>query len=203
MHLSKFLAVSAFVGAPIHAALTASDVVQDIQDVADTSASLTQTVSQLSSLDYSFLVPVSNGLYPFSSTPRLSVLQEIISTLENIITTLGSALTDLGVSDLGGVGSSATNSSAVSKRSRVHVHRRQIPSFPASQPIFTNDADAFYVCQTFRQFVLIHQQLLSTIIGQHGLLATSGFGAPVAAVLRALEGAVDVSSSNSHRPQSS
>lgn len=68
-----------------------------------------------------------------------------------------------------------------------------MPVIPASQPVFTDKSDAYYVCQTFRQFVIIHQQLLGTVIGQHGLLEQTPLTAPVGAVLRVLEGVVDVS----------
>ena len=41
------------------------------------------------------------------------------------------------------------------------------------------------------QFVTVHQQLLATIIGKHGLLSLTPFTQPVAQVLRVLEGGVD------------
>ena len=41
------------------------------------------------------------------------------------------------------------------------------------------------------QFVHVHQALLNTVIGKHGLLAATGFGVPIAAGLRAIEGVVD------------
>jgi len=43
------------------------------------------------------------------------------------------------------------------------------------------------------QFVTVHQNLLSVVIGKHGPLAQFGVTAPVAAVLRTLEGGIDVS----------
>ncbi|APA08974.1 predicted protein [Sclerotinia sclerotiorum 1980 UF-70] len=46
------------------------------------------------------------------------------------------------------------------------------------------------VCNAFRDFVKVHQDLLSVLIGKAGLLQSLG-GAPVAAVLRTLEGVVD------------
>jgi hypothetical protein len=40
--------------------------------------------------------------------------------------------------------------------------------------------------------VQVHQLVLSTVIGKHGILAQFGLTAPVATVLRSLEGAIDV-----------
>lgn len=37
----------------------------------------------------------------------------------------------------------------------------------------------------------VHQQLLNTVIGKHGLLSLTPFTQPIAAVLRTLEGGVD------------
>ncbi|KAM0273270.1 hypothetical protein ACHAQH_008339 [Verticillium albo-atrum] len=47
------------------------------------------------------------------------------------------------------------------------------------------------ICGAFRNFVKIHQNLLNTIIGRSGFLARTPFGAPIAAILRVLEGGVD------------
>lgn len=53
----------------------------------------------------------------------------------------------------------------------------------------------FSQIQTFAnglsQFVKVHQNLLETIIGKKGLLSSTPFTAPIAAVLRVLEGVVD------------
>jgi len=47
------------------------------------------------------------------------------------------------------------------------------------------------ICRAFINFVHVHQALLRTIIGKHGLLADTPFTAPVAAGLRGIEGIVD------------
>lgn len=47
------------------------------------------------------------------------------------------------------------------------------------------------VCNAFRGFVQVHQALLKTVIGKHGLLSLTPFTQPIAAVLRTLEGGVD------------
>ncbi|KAI1080815.1 hypothetical protein F5B20DRAFT_580054 [Whalleya microplaca] len=47
------------------------------------------------------------------------------------------------------------------------------------------------ICEAFRQFVVVHQQLLDTIIGKHSILAATPFTAPIAAVLRTIEAGVD------------
>lgn len=44
---------------------------------------------------------------------------------------------------------------------------------------------------TMQQFVQVHQELLKTVIGKHGLLSLTPFTQPIAAVLRTLEGVVD------------
>jgi len=56
-------------------------------------------------------------------------------------------------------------------------------------PFGASEADA--VVAVLSTFVQIHQQLLSTVIGQHGFFAYCGFTAPVAAVLRILETTID------------
>lgn len=38
---------------------------------------------------------------------------------------------------------------------------------------------------------MVHQQLLQTVIGKHGLLSITPFTQPVAQILRTLEGGVD------------
>lgn len=42
-----------------------------------------------------------------------------------------------------------------------------------------------------KQFVRVHQALLATVIGKHGLLSTFGVARPIARVLRELEKVVD------------
>ncbi|KAF7540209.1 hypothetical protein G7054_g1608 [Neopestalotiopsis clavispora] len=61
--------------------------------------------------------------------------------------------------------------------------RRQFTSF--------SDVEQQAICASFKDFVTIHQQLLNIVIGKHGLLSQTPFTAPMAAVLRTLEGAVD------------
>jgi hypothetical protein len=57
----------------------------------------------------------------------------------------------------------------------------------------TTAADSDAIFNAFREFVVIHQQLLKILIGKSGLFQTVPIiGAPVAAVLRSLEGVVDV-----------
>lgn len=53
-------------------------------------------------------------------------------------------------------------------------------------------ANAQPVCDAFSDFIVVHQELLRILIGKSGLLESIFLG-PVAAVLRSLEGAVDVS----------
>ncbi|CAD6441284.1 0cb864f5-ed55-436c-a74e-906d753fb209 [Sclerotinia trifoliorum] len=61
----------------------------------------------------------------------------------------------------------------------------------ASNPIGTLDVNGqTAVCSAFRNFVTVHQNLLAVLIGKGGLLQSVG-GAPIATVLRALEGVVD------------
>lgn len=38
---------------------------------------------------------------------------------------------------------------------------------------------------------MVHQELLKTVIGKHGILSLTPFTQPIAAVLRTLEGGVD------------
>jgi hypothetical protein len=46
----------------------------------------------------------------------------------------------------------------------------------------------------YLQFVRVHQQLLATVIGKHGIFAQFGVTAPIAAILQSLEAAIDVCS---------
>jgi hypothetical protein len=46
------------------------------------------------------------------------------------------------------------------------------------------------ICTAFHDFVVVHQNLLAVLIGKNGILTSIG-GAPIAAVLRALEKIVD------------
>ncbi|KAI0478676.1 hypothetical protein GGR56DRAFT_672683 [Xylariaceae sp. FL0804] len=47
------------------------------------------------------------------------------------------------------------------------------------------------ICSAFRDFVTVHQQLLSTVIGKQSLFARYYYSAPMASILRSLEGGVD------------
>jgi hypothetical protein len=53
------------------------------------------------------------------------------------------------------------------------------------------DSDAKLVVQALNNFVAVHQALLSTIIGQHGLLSLFGFAEPIRLALVAIESGVD------------
>ncbi|KAK4495179.1 hypothetical protein PRZ48_013506 [Zasmidium cellare] len=64
------------------------------------------------------------------------------------------------------------------------LRARQLPS-----PIPSVDQHA--ICNSFRTFILIHQQLLSIVIGEKGILSATPFTAPLGTVLRSLEGVVD------------
>ncbi|KAK4458980.1 hypothetical protein QBC42DRAFT_340639 [Cladorrhinum samala] len=56
----------------------------------------------------------------------------------------------------------------------------------------TAPADATAIAEAFRDFVRVHQALLNILIGKAGLFTTVPLiGAPVAAVLRQVEGVVD------------
>ncbi|KAJ6615791.1 hypothetical protein B0H10DRAFT_48348 [Mycena sp. CBHHK59/15] len=53
------------------------------------------------------------------------------------------------------------------------------------------DADAQPIVDALRQFVQVHQVLLSTVIGKHSIFAQFGVTAPIASILRSLEAAID------------
>ncbi|KAJ5569089.1 hypothetical protein N7450_011575 [Penicillium hetheringtonii] len=61
----------------------------------------------------------------------------------------------------------------------------------ARQDTSYSEIDQQAVCNSFRSFVMVHQELLKTVIGKHGLLSLTPFTQPIAAVLRTLEGGVD------------
>ncbi|KAK6189537.1 hypothetical protein LQW54_013169 [Pestalotiopsis sp. IQ-011] len=54
-----------------------------------------------------------------------------------------------------------------------------------------SDVEQQAICASFRNFATVHQNLLKTVIGKHGLLSRTPFTAPIGAILRTLEGAVD------------
>jgi len=58
-------------------------------------------------------------------------------------------------------------------------------------PVF-GDADARQIVAVLKTFVTIHQRLLNTIIGKHGLLSLFFFTEPVRVALVGLESVVDV-----------
>ncbi|KAF2158836.1 hypothetical protein M409DRAFT_30708 [Zasmidium cellare ATCC 36951] len=62
-----------------------------------------------------------------------------------------------------------------------------ILKFPSVIP----DVDQHAICNSFRSFILIHQQLLSIVIGEKSILSATPFTAPLGTVLRSLEGVVD------------
>ncbi|KAI1499739.1 hypothetical protein F5X99DRAFT_410782 [Biscogniauxia marginata] len=47
------------------------------------------------------------------------------------------------------------------------------------------------ICEAFRNFVIVHQQLLDTVISKRGFLSQSEYTVPIAQVLLAIEGGVD------------
>ncbi|KAK3179207.1 hypothetical protein K4F52_009327 [Lecanicillium sp. MT-2017a] len=53
------------------------------------------------------------------------------------------------------------------------------------------DSEQTDVCQAFHDFVIVHQNLLQTVIGQGGILSKTPISAPLGAVLSVLEGGVD------------
>jgi len=62
-----------------------------------------------------------------------------------------------------------------------------------NNPQYEAGPDSDSIFNAFRDFVRVHQQLLNILIGKAGLFQTVPLvGAPVAAVLRSLEGIVDV-----------
>ncbi|VUC29514.1 unnamed protein product [Clonostachys rosea] len=54
-----------------------------------------------------------------------------------------------------------------------------------------SEGDQTNICDAFTTFVEVHQDLLNVVIGKNSLLSSTPFTAPVAAVLRTLEGGVD------------
>ncbi|MCJ1334627.1 hypothetical protein MMC10_011339 [Thelotrema lepadinum] len=68
-----------------------------------------------------------------------------------------------------------------------HWKKRQSPPIPSPY----TETNQLAICDAFREFVLVHQQLLATVIGTHGILALTPFTQPLAEILRLLEGGVD------------
>ncbi|KAJ6533701.1 hypothetical protein B0H19DRAFT_1272341 [Mycena capillaripes] len=68
--------------------------------------------------------------------------------------------------------------------------RTDITTMQATPP-FTAQADCNAIVVALRDFVLVHQALLATVIGKHAIFAQFVFTAPIAAVLRALEAIID------------
>ncbi|OJJ02054.1 hypothetical protein ASPVEDRAFT_887658 [Aspergillus versicolor CBS 583.65] len=60
-----------------------------------------------------------------------------------------------------------------------------------TEPPAYSDSEQQGLCSAFRSFVMVHQALLNTVIGKHGLLSLTPFTQPIGQVLRVLEGGVD------------
>ncbi|KDQ60088.1 hypothetical protein JAAARDRAFT_56075 [Jaapia argillacea MUCL 33604] len=58
-------------------------------------------------------------------------------------------------------------------------------------PVPFPDSVALDVVDVLNTFVTVHQELLSTLIGQHGLLSLFGFAEPIRVALVSIEGVVD------------
>ncbi|KAJ6549983.1 hypothetical protein B0H19DRAFT_1073879 [Mycena capillaripes] len=54
-----------------------------------------------------------------------------------------------------------------------------------------SDVDAGPIVEALNNFVLIHQALLATLIGKHGIFAEFSATAPIAQILRSLEAIID------------
>lgn len=52
-------------------------------------------------------------------------------------------------------------------------------------------ANQYAICEAARNFVRVHQQLLETVIGKHGVLSLTPFTVPVALALQGIESGVD------------
>ncbi|KAF8155232.1 hypothetical protein K438DRAFT_1987142 [Mycena galopus ATCC 62051] len=65
-----------------------------------------------------------------------------------------------------------------------------VTAMQATSP-FTVQADVQLVVTALNNFVGVHQQLLATVIGKHGIFAQFGVTAPIAAILRSLEAGID------------
>ncbi|KAI9704620.1 MAG: hypothetical protein M1820_005533 [Bogoriella megaspora] len=180
MHFSKALTTSALLAFPFCNALTAPQLVQSLEQIADSSAQLAEQFGDLTIETYSLAGAA------------------VIQSLEDIISAIAQASALLGLGGSSGPGGSSSGSgpsptgnattaaAAMAMRPQNSQHKKR-----QSQPAFSDTSDAYYVCETFRDFVKIHQQLLAVIIGQHGLLAQTPLLEPVAGVLRTFEGVVD------------
>ncbi|KAF8258933.1 hypothetical protein EI94DRAFT_1814282 [Lactarius quietus] len=60
-----------------------------------------------------------------------------------------------------------------------------------STPQFTDCSATAAIVTSLSDFVTVHQNLLSVVIGKHGIMAQFGLTAPIATVLKSLEATID------------
>ncbi|KAL9105679.1 MAG: hypothetical protein Q9227_009197 [Pyrenula ochraceoflavens] len=142
--------------------LDGQTVVQAINDVATQSSELILIVQSV------------------NITNLLAVVPEIVKGFQDIIHAVETETVELG-------GSISVPSPNIT-HSRRDLQYRQSSSSP--QP-FNDEALEFEICETFRAFVVIHQQLLSLVIGSNGLLSTTPVTRPLGQVLSTLESVID------------
>ncbi|EYE93766.1 uncharacterized protein EURHEDRAFT_524286 [Aspergillus ruber CBS 135680] len=172
-----------------NAAVSASDMKNNIDQITDVSADTNDIAKSLSVTNMfqkapevieSFkriIVMVTKDISAMNDKRSLQARQECLNVkdIEGCLEGLGEIIEDPGeilgskrdVPDLG----------------KTLGRKRQSPDY--------NDMEQNQICGAFRGFVQVHQELLKTIIGKHGLLSLTPFTQPIAAVLRTLEVVVD------------
>ncbi|KAJ6619198.1 hypothetical protein B0H10DRAFT_1913109 [Mycena sp. CBHHK59/15] len=137
------------------------------------------------------ILATSSILSPRGALAALTV-DEVVTNV-GIVTSVSGNINDL----LGGLTTSTSPSQVRTMGQTVVANFNTIISdlggdvtaMQATLPF--GDADALLIVQALKEFVAIHQALLSTVISKHGIFAQFGVTAPIAAVLRSLEASID------------
>ncbi|KAJ5318536.1 hypothetical protein N7476_004956 [Penicillium atrosanguineum] len=179
MRFSVITSTLALAGAA-NAAISAQQMVANIDAITSKSSETNDIAKTISVTNF------------FSTGPQLiNNFKDIITTVTNDITAMNSKRSLVArqeclnvedvekcLEDLGEIIEDPSEILGEKKKKK-----RQSPGY--------SDTDQEAICTSFRGFVQVHQQLLQTVIGKHGLLSLTPFTQPISQVLRTLEGGVD------------
>ncbi|CAI7676812.1 unnamed protein product [Penicillium manginii] len=184
MHFVPLLSLLGL-AASASATIGASQMVSNIDQITELSSSTNDIAQSISVVNV------------FSTGPQLiNNFKDIIQTATNDITAMNTKrsiharqecldVTDIErcIQDLGEIVDDPSEILGSKRFVKVEKKRQDAPAY--------SDTEQQAVCTAFREFVMIHQELLKTVIGKHGLLSLTPFTKPIAAVLQTLEGGVD------------
>ncbi|KAJ5144439.1 hypothetical protein N7526_001947 [Penicillium atrosanguineum] len=172
MRFSVITSTLALAGAA-NAAISAQQMVANIDAITSKSSETNDIAKTISVTNFfstgpDIITTVTNDITAMNSKRSLVARQECLNVedVEKCLEDLGEIIED--------------PSEILGEKKK---KKRQSPGY--------SDTDQEAICTSFRGFVQVHQQLLQTVIGKHGLLSLTPFTQPISQVLRTLEGGVD------------